>query len=94
MLAGAPGAAAASPSTVSITLTNTCKQSVSVGNGADAQSVTPSSLPSEVPQVVQFAVGETVWLFDRDGKPIARTKLGAKTKTVEVAKSCKALVAR
>jgi hypothetical protein len=79
---------------VSVTLTNACKKSVSVGNGADAQSVQPSSLAPGVPTTASFAVGDTVWLFDSAGKPIARTKLGAKTKSVKVAKSCRAIVAR
>jgi len=90
----ATGATSAASAPVSVTLTNACKKSASVGNGADAQSVQPSSLAPGVPTTASFAVGDTVWLFDSAGKPIARTKLGAKTKSVKVAKSCRAIVAR
>ena len=105
--AGEPAVATGSPSAaepvaaapqgpVSVTLRNSCKQTVKVffGDKPKFGSGTYSSLSSNSVTSHTFAVGEMMWIVDDAENGLSSTSVSANTREIEVLDGCSGLRVR
>jgi len=89
-------AAPAAPSVVSVTLRNSCRQTVKVFYGKKPKfgSGTYSTLSSNSRSSKQFRPGDMVWIVDDSQNGVASATVDARTRTIEVDSSCTGLRAQ
>jgi hypothetical protein len=87
---------ASAPSTVSVTLVNTCSDTVKVffGDKPKFGSGRYSSLSSNSRTNQTFKPGDQLWIVDDGQNGVANAKIEASTREIEVASGCKTLRAR
>lgn len=86
----------AAPVVVSVTLRNTCSNTVRVfyGDKPKFGSGTTSSLSGNSSTSRQMKPGEMVWIVDESDNGLASATVSASTRTIEVTSSCTGLTSR
>lgn len=88
--------APAAPTTASVTIRSSCKQTAKVFYGAKPgfSSGTQSSISSNSVQSKTFRVGDQMWVTDDSGRGLDGVTIDAGTRQIEISSSCTSLSAR
>lgn len=91
--AGSSGSSGSAPSSVSITLRNTCPSTVKLffGDKPGFGSGKYSSASSNTSTNMSFRPGDMIWIVDDSQKGVSSTTISASTRTIEITSSCTSL---